>query len=41
MSIPECWDTLRAGTNVGYFDFQQITIFAHVDSGYEPVSAIN
>jgi hypothetical protein len=39
-SLPECWDTLRAGTNEGYFDFQQIAFFAHVGSGYEPVSAM-
>ena len=31
-SLPACWDTLRAGTNEGYFDFQQITFFAHVNS---------
>ncbi|EDU44825.1 conserved hypothetical protein [Pyrenophora tritici-repentis Pt-1C-BFP] len=32
MSLPECWDTRRAGTNEGYFDFQQIAFYAHVDS---------
>jgi hypothetical protein len=38
MSIPACWDTLRAETNEGYFDFQQIACFAHDDSGYKPAS---
>jgi hypothetical protein len=42
-SVPlysRCWDTLRAGTNEGYFDFQRIVLFAHVDSGYKSVSAM-
>jgi hypothetical protein len=36
-SLPGCWDTLRAGTNEGYFDFQQSAFFAHADSRYKPV----
>jgi hypothetical protein len=39
-SLPACWDTLRAGTNEGYFDFQHIVFFAHVESGYKSVLAI-
>jgi hypothetical protein len=37
-SLPACWDTPRAGTNEGYFDFQQIAFFAHVNSSYKYVS---
>ena len=29
-SIPKCWDTRRAGTNEGYFDFQHFAFFAHL-----------
>ena len=29
-SIPKCWDTRRAGTNEGYFDFQHFAFCAHV-----------
>jgi hypothetical protein len=36
-SLPACWDTLRAGTNEGYFDFQHIAFFAHVNSGCKSV----
>jgi hypothetical protein len=39
-SLPACWDTLRAGTNEGYFDFQHIAFFAHIESGYKSVLAI-
>jgi hypothetical protein len=39
-SIPPCWDTLRAGTNEGYFNFQHIAFFAHVDACYKPVAAL-
>ena len=29
-SLPMCWDTPRAGTNEGYFDFQHFAFCAHV-----------
>jgi hypothetical protein len=33
-SLPVCWDTLRAGTNEGYFEFKQTTILAHIAISY-------
>jgi hypothetical protein len=39
-SLPECWDTRRAGTNEGYFDFQHFAFFAHPDNRRKFVSAI-
>jgi hypothetical protein len=33
-SLPVCWDTLRAGTNEGYFEFNQTTILAHIAISY-------
>jgi hypothetical protein len=37
MSLPVCWDTLRAGTNEGYFEFNQTTFLAHVAISYRIV----
>jgi hypothetical protein len=39
-SLPVCWDTLRARTNEGYFDFRQLASFAQIKSGYKSVLAI-
>lgn len=40
MSLPECWDTRRAGTNEGYFDFQHFAFFAHPDNRCKFILAI-
>jgi hypothetical protein len=32
-SLPACWDTRRAGTEAGYFRFEQLNICAHVHTG--------
>jgi hypothetical protein len=39
-SLPVCWDTRRAGTNEGYFDFQHFAFFAHPDNRCKFISAI-
>jgi hypothetical protein len=33
-SLPVRWDTLRAGTNEGYFEFKQTAILAHIAISY-------
>jgi hypothetical protein len=38
-SLPACWDTRRAGTNKGYFDFQHFAFFVHPDNRCKFVSA--
>jgi len=40
-SLPVCWDTLRAGTNEGYFEFRQTTLVAHVAASYKTVLLIH
>lgn len=39
-SLPVCWDTRRAGTNEGYFDFQHTAFSAYDNACFKPVSDV-
>jgi hypothetical protein len=39
-SLPMCWDTRRARTKEGYFEFQHFSFFAHLNLRYIFVLAI-
>jgi hypothetical protein len=36
-SLPACWDTRRAGTDAGYFRFEQLNICARIYTALYPV----